>query len=152
MLDTTLATIMSSDLITLRPDDNMDKVDELFRMNNIHHLPVVDESEKLVGMISKSDYLHLCDSMSLFTKKMEVERNHRLFRSILVEDVMSRQVACLSSTDTVRLAAGFFRENLFHAIPIVDEKEKLVGIVTTFDMLNFAFREPALIWKADKEN
>ena len=145
MLDTKLSTIMTSDLLTIRPEDSMDKVDELFRSHNFHHLPVVDEAGKVAGMISKADYLHLCDSMSLFSKKMEIVKNNRLFRSILVEDVMSRQVATLRKDDTVRLAAGYFRENLFHAIPIVDESDQLVGIVTTFDMLNFAFREPAFI-------
>ncbi len=43
--------------------------------------------------------------------------------------------------DCIEVALGLFRENLFHAIPIVDQENRVVGILTTLDMLNHAYRE-----------
>ena len=60
-------------------------------------------------------------------------------RSLLVKEVMSKQVATLGPEDTLELAAGFFRENMFHALPVVDEDNMLIGIVTTYDLLNYAY-------------
>lgn len=133
---------MSTDLITIKPDDLLSTVDDIFTQNNFHHIPVVDDDQQLAGIISKSDYLTLCDSMTLFRKENREALNQRLFRSLLASDVMQKKVAKLRPDDVLPVAAGLFRENLFHAIPIVDEHEKLVGIVTTFDMINYAYSQP----------
>jgi len=58
---------------------------------------------------------------------------------------MTTQVAKLNPEDSIMVAAGYFRENLFHAIPVVSTDGLLVGILSTYDMLNFAFSEPALL-------
>ena len=134
---------MTTALVTVSPDDTLEVVDRIFKNNSFHHLPVVDESQNLIGILSKSDYLTLCDSMSFFQKEAKSSQNLRMFKSILVKDVMNKNIARLKPENTVMVAAGFFKENLFHAIPIVDENGKLVGIVTTFDLINFAFsKEP----------
>lgn len=137
-----LSQIMSTDLITVGPQATLDKVDEIFNTYDFHHIPVVDEAQHLLGIISKSDYFVLCDSMTLFQKEQQREQNKRFFRSLLAEDVMKKQVAKLRPDDVLTVAAGLFRENLFHAIPIVDHQQKLVGMVTTFDMINYAYSPP----------
>jgi CBS domain-containing protein len=65
-------------------------------------------------------------------------------RSLLAEEAMTRQVATLDPDDSLEMAVGFFRENLFHALPVVD-KDKLVGIVTTFDLLTHAYASPLMM-------
>lgn len=132
---------MTSNLITVSPKDNLLRVDKIFKENSFHHLPVVNEDKKLIGILSKSDYLMLCNSMSFFKKSNQEERNKRLFQSLLVQDVMKKEIAKLQPENTVMTAVGFFRANLFHAIPIVDKDEKLLGILTTFDLINLAFKE-----------
>ena len=64
---------------------------------------------------------------------------------MLVEDVMTRQVATLSPDDELVAAGSLFKENLFHAVPIVDEEGLLLGILTTYDLLEFFFNQPALL-------
>ena len=137
---TTVGQIMTTKVICVRPDDTMDKVQDIFRKNNIHHIPVVDEG-KVKGIISKGDYLKLLHGFTLFKTQKSEEYNNAILRSLLAREVMTRQVAVLNSDDTLELAAGYFRENLFHALPIVDEDGSLIGIVTTYDLLNFAFSE-----------
>ncbi len=144
MYTTKLSEIMTPNPATVNSDDNFEIVDYLFNNNDFHHLPVVDADSKLVGIVSKSDYLTLCDSFSIFKSKISEAQNHRLFKSILVKDVMQKNIAKLNPEHSVMIAAGFFKENLFHAIPVVDAENKLVGIVTTFDLLNLAYAEPGV--------
>lgn len=130
--------IMTENVIVLRPEDTMDVVQDIFRKHNIHHLPVVERG-RVIGMISHSDYLKLLHGFTLFKTKKSDEYNDAILRSLLVREVMTRQVATLGPDDTVELAAGFFRENLFHALPVVDEENMLIGIITTYDLLNYAY-------------
>ena len=136
---TTVGQIMTTPVITVSPDDTMSKVQDIFRMNNIHHIPVVDKG-KVVGIISKSDYFRLLHGFTLFRTEKSNEYNDAIMRSLLVGEVMTKQVATLNPEDSLEMAAGFFRENLFHALPVVD-KGKLVGIITTFDLITYAFSE-----------
>ena len=56
-------------------------------------------------------------------------------KNYTVKEVMTTGLAKLSSTDKIDVALEIFMENLFHAIPVVDDNE-LVGLLTTFDILN----------------
>lgn len=133
---------MTKEVISVHPHDMMTKVADLFRGHRIHHLPVVDDGQQLLGIISKEDYLLLCDHFTMFKKEKEEELNHRFLSSLVVKDVMTKQVSTLHEDDPIALAVGIFKENMFKALPIVDDQQKLVGIITTYDLLNFAFHEP----------
>lgn len=142
--NTILSEIMTSDVITVDPEDTMDKIRDIFRTNNIHHVPVVKDG-KVRGIISKSDYHLLLNTFTFFKREKSETYNTAIMRSLLVHEVMTKQVATLNENDTTMRAASIFRENLFHAIPIVDEEKNLVGIVTTYDLLNHAYKEATLI-------
>lgn len=126
MMNEPVSSIMSTDLITLKPDDTLQVVAQTFREKRIHHLPVV-ENGNLVGLITTYD---------LFKMGKAAED----YANIKVREVMTTKLAKLEPTAKVGTAAEIFLENLFHALPIVDG-EKLVGIVTTFDVLRYEFRK-----------
>ena len=134
---TTVAQIMSTPVITVGPNDTMSDVQDIFRKNNIHHIPVVDDG-KVVGIISKSDYYRLLHGFTLFKTQKSEQYNDAIMRSLLAGEAMTRQVATLAPGDSLEMAVGFFRENLFHALPVVD-KGRLIGILTTFDLLTHAY-------------
>jgi CBS domain-containing protein len=136
---------MTTELVTVRSNDTMEVVHRIFHTSGIHHLPVVGEDGVVVGIISKSDYYSISNAFPLFRPDLRDAANERLFKSLLVEDVMTRQVATLSPDDSLTVAAGYFKENIFHAIPIVDREGKLVGILTTFDLLSYFFNQPAFL-------
>jgi CBS domain-containing protein len=54
---------------------------------------------------------------------------------------MTHRIAKLELDDKVGTAAEIFLENRFHALPIVDENDHLLGIVTTFDVLKYEFEK-----------
>ncbi|MCB0520899.1 MAG: CBS domain-containing protein [Lewinellaceae bacterium] len=141
----TVSEIMTTDVIILSPNDTMEKVADIFRMNNIHHIPILDDNGKVVGIISQNDYHKILHGFTLFKTEKSEEYNKAILRSLLVKEVMTKQVAKLNPQDKLTVAASYFRENLFHAIPVVDRQGKLVGIVTTFDLLNYAYREELLL-------
>jgi acetoin utilization protein AcuB len=116
----------------------MAKVDGILKDKNIHHLPVLAD-DKVVGIVSKSDYLSILHGFSLFSNKGKEKYNRALLESCLVQDVMTRNIATVKATDTLDYAMGFFRENLFHALPVVNEEKHLVGIITTYDLLSYAY-------------
>jgi predicted transcriptional regulator len=51
------------------------------------------------------------------------------------KDIMTKKLAKLDPDDKINVALEVFRENLFHAIPVV-QNERIVGILTTFDIIN----------------
>ena len=121
-----VTTIMTSELITVAPEDNLAKVYKIFRANRIHHLPVV-EGKKLVGILTTYDLFKL-------------EKSLIDYGDTLVKDVMTTKIATLASTAKVGSAVLIFIENLFHAVPIV-EGENLVGIVSTLDVMNYTLKK-----------
>ena len=142
---TSIGQIMTTEVLTVYPDDLMTKVGDIFKTHNFHHIPVIEKDGTVVGIISKSDYYQILHGLTIFKIKNSKEYNESISRSLLAKEVMTKQVATLHPEDSLQLAVGIFRENFFHAMPIVDEHKKLVGILSTYDLLNYAYREPMLV-------
>ena len=121
-----VSSIMSENVMTLGPTDTVDKVRQMFKENKIHHVPIVDSDNVLVGLMTTSDLLWL-------------NRPFEDYSSIKVEEVMTTKLARLEANAKIGTAAEIFLKNWFHALPIVDEDGKLKGIVTTFDILKYEF-------------
>ena len=133
-----IGSIMTTQVICVAPTETMDRVKAIFDEHNIHHIPVCDQG-KIMGMISKSDYYQILHGFTLFKAEKSEAYNRAILRSLLAKEVMTKQVATLLPTDSVFKAADYFRENLFHAIPIVDPEGQLIGILTTYDLINHYF-------------
>ena len=119
-----IKTLMSTDLITVHEDDTLAKVDEIFRTNRIKHLPVVHTS-RLAGIISKTDFNYF---------KKGIENSEQTLENTKCSEIMTRGVATLSVDDKINVAIEVFKENLFHAIPIMED-DRVVGIVSTHDIM-----------------
>lgn len=142
--------LMTTDLSTLGPDDNLIKVDKLFRTHDFHHIPIVDKAGRILGIISRGDFYKMEDSFTVFNTVKSRQTNAGLFQSTLTQEIMSKQLVTLQPTDTAITAMGMFKENLFHALPIVEANNKLVGLLTTYDLLTYAYNEPVYIAEAEK--
>jgi acetoin utilization protein AcuB len=139
---TPVADIMSRYIVAVTPNTSVLEVKSLFDNNQFHHLPVVEKG-KLMGIISKIDVYHVTHCDTLFNSKPDQEFNNRLLKSILAEEIMSKHLVVLSPTDTVVEAAALFSNNKYHALPVVDN-DKFVGIVTTYDLLEYAYHDVLL--------
>lgn len=125
-------TIMTSELITVNPGDKLTTVKEIFDKNNIHHLPVVRYKE-LIGLVSKTDFSHFLRGFN----KNEEDRfvNEARLRAYKAEDIMTKGLAKIGPDDRINVALEIFLVNRFHAIPVVEGNNNLVGIITTFDII-----------------
>lgn len=126
-----ISNIMSKDLLTVSPEDSIKKAEDLFRENRIHHLPV-EKQGKLVGIISKSDYLYFKRGFN----ENNIEEKWELFRmkSHKVNEIMTKKMATMEPDEKINVAIEILKENMFHAIPILIG-ERLVGLVTTLDII-----------------
>ena len=142
-ITTPVSKIMTKTLVVATPNMTLDKVKELFDAHSFHHIPVV-ENESLKGIISRIDLYRVSHCVDLFHSKSNEEFNNRLFKSLLAEEVMSPNSVVISPNDPVSHAAALFHRNKFHALPVVADG-KLVGILTTYDLIAYAFENQPVI-------
>ena len=119
-------TIMTKNPVTLTPENTLGDVQRIFEKDRVHHLPIVD-GRKLVGLITTYD---------LWIKNTPFDK----YEEVKVKDVMCTKIAKIDVCDKVGTAAELFLDRRFHALPVM-ENEKLVGIVTSFDILKYEFKK-----------
>ncbi|MEZ4983417.1 MAG: CBS domain-containing protein [Saprospiraceae bacterium] len=125
--------VMTKNLVTISHKSSLDDAERLMRKNHIRHLPVV-KSGKLVGIISLTDILRLSFG-DTYTEDEEVV-DVAVYNMLTLESVMVNRPVTLTTTQTLYEAAEILAEKEFHALPVV-EGEKVVGIVTTTDLIRF---------------
>lgn len=135
-----VSSIMTSELITVKPDDSLDKVQKIFKENLIHHIPVVDNGRQLKGMISKVDMLSFLNNLSNQTTGPTWSKFQ--LSTLPASRVMTPDLITIDPDDSMGLAADIFLSNQLHALLVVEAGE-LLGIVTSHDLLKFAFKDAA---------
>ncbi len=131
--------IMTTRLVTVRPDTSAKDVYNIFKQNDFHHVPVVDKGDILVGIISKEDFFKVSYILSQQTTGKTWTENQ--YQSLSARDFMTNYPMTLDPDDTIGLAADVFLTNKFHALPVVEDHQ-LIGIVTSHDLLKFSFNSP----------
>jgi len=128
---TPVSELMTKELITVNPADRLMAVRKIFDENKIHHIPVV-RFRKIVGIISKSDLLYFMKGLGTVNNPVDINQGRLLITQ--AQDIMTTGLAKLAPTDRINVALEVFRENILHAIPVV-ENDELVGILTTHDII-----------------
>lgn len=119
--------IMTTNLLTVAPFTTLDRVRHIFMTNKIHHIPVIVD-DVLVGLVTTYDLW-----------KNEVAPAD--YATTLVSEVMMTNPVRITPSTKIGTAAELFLNNLFHALPVVDDEKKLVGIITSFDVLLYEFKK-----------
>ena len=128
-----VSSIMTTDLLVAETTDTMARVATIFQNHKIHHIPVV-RGLKLVGMVSRSDYLAFCHNTFNAHDASKIE-DIRLEKHT-VDEIMTTGLAKIKPDVRISVLLEIFKENIFHSVPIVDDTEKLIGIVTTYDIIS----------------
>lgn len=126
--------VMTKDLITISPNENLAKASELMEKNHFRHLPVV-EGEKLIGILSKTDLLRLGFNDTLGDLEMQIGSN--LYDILTVGQVMVAHPMFVGENMSLAEASEKMIEEQFHALPVVNEENEFSGIITTSDALKF---------------
>lgn len=125
--------IMTKQLTTVHDHEPLSKVRKVFDVADIHHIPVVS-GDRLVGILSSNDILRI--SFGDFGNQDGKGLDSLLDHNFSLADVMTKNPVTIASNATVRDAARVLGSNNFHALPVIED-EKLVGIVTSRDLINY---------------
>jgi CBS domain-containing protein len=124
----TVGQFMATDLFTVRPDDIVDFAASLMEWRYVRHVPVEDDSGRLLGLISHRQLLRL------IARGLDKETE-----PVMVRDIMRPDPISVSPETTTVQAIRLMRENRLSCLPVVDEG-KLVGLVTEHDLIVVASR------------
>lgn len=146
----TVSSVMTKRVKTVRPDTSLDVAMDLMMAKDISHLPVLDDSGALVGILSKTDVVrrYFLDGD---TEASEVRINERrgvnyamgggfhedTAVSRTVADLMSKKVRTVVDSAPLVEAAISMAKFRVHGLPVVSRKNALVGFLSTFDIVDW---------------
>jgi CBS domain-containing protein len=151
--------IMSKDVITIGKDENLVQLIAKFRKYNYHTLPVIDESKKILGVISSEDIMKVClphnpvlgnllKSTHLYDTEeediLEMDLPEELGTTVKVSDIMDVNVVTIEDSETIADARKQMKLHNIQRVPVTRNRE-LVGFITLFDIIIALFKERNII-------
>lgn len=130
---TPISAIMTKNVITLNVSDNLVAAEKLFKENHIRHIPVVN-GDAIIGILSYTDLLRISFADAVDDEDNSVDTV--VYNMFTIDQVMAKNIVSVSSSTLIKEVAEILANNEFHALPVVDNW-KLVGIVTTTDLINY---------------
>lgn len=122
---------MSSPAITVSAETPFQEALKLMQAKKIRRLPVVDSANRLVGIVSERDLLHASPSPA--TSLSVWELNYLLWR-LTVREIMAEKVVTIAPTTPLVEAARLMVEKKIGGLPVVDEQNHVVGVITETDI------------------
>ena len=133
--------IMTSNVVTVRPDTSVSRLARLLLDNRISAVPVVDDQGRLVGIVSEGDllgrpprrslrawWLHLFDEEAVCLEELATARRLR------AQDVMTHPVVSVSDQAPIDIVATLMQRHRVKRVPVIRDG-KLVGIISRADLL-----------------
>ncbi|WP_290923032.1 CBS domain-containing protein [Halodesulfovibrio sp.] len=123
--------LMSTNLFTLKKSDSLMAAKSLMELARIRHIPVVENGNIFVGIITHRDILS-----STLSKLADIDREvqDEIEASIPVSEIMRSDVFAVAPQASLRDAAELLLNHKYGCLPVV-EKDILVGIITEADFL-----------------
>lgn len=132
---------MTPDVMFITPDTRLPEAHRLMNEKNIRRLPVVQNGQSLVGIVTRSDVRGAEPSGATSLSIWEVSY---LLANVKIGEIMTRNPVTVSSETTISEAARIMMEKKIGGLPVVDETGKLAGIITESDI----FRLVVQTWHA----
>jgi CBS domain-containing protein len=130
----TIREVMTTKPHTLRPGNTMADAQRLMAEHHVRHIPIVDDSNRLVGLVSERDVL--AADLSRVAPLAGPDRAG--FESAVpLRDVMTKDVQVVGTNDSLRLAALRLQRQKIGCLPVVDG-DTLTGIITDYDFVGVA--------------
>lgn len=119
----TVEQFMAVDLFTVRPEDVLDLAASLMHWRHVRHVPVEDDSGRLIGIVSHRDLIELLATGKFASAPL-----------ILVRDIMKTELVTIRPDTPTLDALELMRERNIGCLPVI-KNERLVGLVTAYDFL-----------------
>lgn len=122
---------MSKNLVTVKPDWPVSKAYQLMTETKHSQLPVVDDNNKLLGLITEKLLAEVNPSTATSLSVYEI---NYLLTKTKVKDIMKTGVFKINQNAIIEDAALIMKENRIGSLPVIDDDDKAVGIVTRVDI------------------
>jgi CBS domain-containing membrane protein len=135
--------IMSKDVVSVEFGTELEEAWTLLRKHKIKALPVVDRSRRVIGIITQVDFmkhanLEVYEGFETKLKRF-IQRTHRLDSQkpeVAGQIMTSPAVTAQGRMHIIELIPLMSQQRVHHHIPVVDEEQRLVGIVTQSDLVS----------------
>lgn len=124
---------MTRKVITVAPDDEIFRAQELMAANKIRHLPVIETDNRLIGVVTDRDIRSALPYE--FFKASPSEEEKKNFAELKIKDIMTKNPITISPTHTLQDALLMIQDARVGALPVVDENGILSGIISVRDLL-----------------
>ncbi len=141
-----VARIMTETVVVIEVDRPVSEALDCFLQYPIHHLPVVRDN-RLVGMLSSADLIKL----EYFAPRGTGDRASFLDARFRIEQIMRTPVTSRRASTSVDEVANLIIESGVHAMPVVDDHDVVIGIVTTTDIIRSLLHGPPRRGTVDAE-
>jgi CBS domain-containing protein len=143
----TVADVMTPDPILVNPQTSIKEAIKILAEQRISGLPVVDDSGKLVGIISETDllwqetgvepplYITFLDSVIYLENPARHEKELHKALGQTVGEVMSDAPATVKADQPLREAAKLMQEKAIRRLAVTDDVGKVIGIITPGDIV-----------------
>lgn len=140
--------VMSKVVITVEPDDTVQNALVLMAQYSVTVLPVTDSKSRCVGVLSTSDLIDPAQELEEALHDAERGSEEQRIEKLLSESIGQRRVSELMTATVVAVdrempimdATGEMLRQRVHHLPVVDEQQKILGIVSTMDLLSIFHR------------
>ncbi|WP_076418628.1 CBS domain-containing protein [Colwellia sp. UCD-KL20] len=140
-------TVMSRSLVTLDMDDDLEKAKKIIDAKTIHHILILHNKE-LMGIITDRDiFKHLSPSVGT---RIETAKDTFLLHK-KVHLIMSRNLVTAKASISLNEAALLFDDNHISCLPIVNDKNEPIGIITWRDIIKIVANNYRTKLKEKKE-
>ncbi|WP_252187725.1 CBS domain-containing protein [Anaeromonas frigoriresistens] len=139
--------IMTTEVITVLEDETIENVTELLIKNKISGVPVINEDNEVVGIVTETDlifkdkdvhipsYVPLLGGFILLESVKKFEKQLKKVAAYKVKDVMSTPVIKVYEEDEVRKVVNMMLDRRINRVPVIDKEGKLKGIIARSDIL-----------------
>ena len=121
---------MSKDLVTIDADTSIMKASKVMKQNDIQHLPVLSKG-RLVSIVSDRDLKEATPSKAT---TLDIHEMYYLLDKIVVKSLMAKTLYTITPGDTVEKAAAVMLKHHISALPVLDTRGGLAGIITKGDI------------------
>ena len=137
--------VMTKNVIAVKKDTKVSELIEILTKNRISGIPVVDEENRVIGIVSEADLLFTTKTGKIrglreFLKRLIGEEYSTLATplsgDLKVEDIMTSPVITASPDMDIEEASKILSEKRIKRLPVVDENGKLIGIITRHDLVS----------------
>lgn len=130
-----VADLMTTNPLSVHRDQTLKDAHDLMRQKNIRHIPVLDAEDRLVGVLTQKKMI--ATVMGLLAKYGTTALERKEQQQIIAE-LMDTDFVSVQPEQTLTEVISYFLKNKHGCLPVVDDDDQLLGILTSSDFVRLA--------------